>query len=164
MLNTRRAALCAASIAALALAGCGSSNSSSSSSTSTPAAGLSRTALAATVNAACDAYNTAASALKTPADFVSNPASAAAFLDKLKPLVQTEYNAITTLTANASVKADFDAFVAAGKHQTATFNTVAAKAHAKDPTGLKDLAAAQQYKKTTLDPLATKLGFTSCLK
>jgi hypothetical protein len=30
--------------------------------------------------------------------------------------------------------------------------------------GLNDLAAAQEFKRTNLDPLARKLGFTGCLK
>jgi outer membrane murein-binding lipoprotein Lpp len=151
--TVNRRFLGAAVAAALALAGCGSSGSS----------GLSKSALAAKVNAACTAYKTGVNAIPQPSDFVQNPVAAAAYLDKLKPFIDAEYNSITALQPDSSVKADFDAYVTDGKRQTALFNDARAKAHARNPAGLQDIRQAQVYKQTVLVPLERKLGFTACL-
>jgi hypothetical protein len=140
--------------APIALAGCGGSSSKGT---------LTKDQLASKVNAACLGYSTALTKLRQPADFFTNPVAAAAFLDKLKPLIDKEYADVKSLKAPSSVKADFDAFVAAAKHQLDLAHSAISKAHARDPGGLRDIQAAAAYKKSTITPLAERLGFTSCL-
>ena len=139
---------------AIALAGCGSSGNS----------GLSKAQLAAKADAQCAAYTKAATAIPQPKDFATNPVSAAAFLDRLKPLVAAQERAMLALNPDSSVKALWDRFVAAGKHMTALFDDADAKAHAKDRTGLTDLEQLAAYKTSTADPLARQLGASTCAK
>jgi hypothetical protein len=120
--------------------------------------------LAAKANAACAAYQKAALAIPQPADFATNATAAASYLDKLKPLILTQFNTIKALTPNSSEKADFDKLIAAGAHQIALFDSADAKAHARDRTGLRDLQNAAVYKQNVLTPLELKLGFTTCAR
>jgi hypothetical protein len=136
-----------------ALSACGSSSSG----------GLSKVQLAAKVNAACAAYNSAVNSVKVPNDYATNAASAAAYLDRVKPLVDTEKNTITALKPDSSVKSDFDAYVMDGQHQYALFTDLVAKAHANNRAGLVEFATIQIYRKSVLAPLEMKLGFTACL-
>ncbi|MDQ6805768.1 MAG: hypothetical protein M3065_12550 [Actinomycetota bacterium] len=153
----RRFLLIAATATSLALAGCGSSSSTTSS-------GLSRAQLAVKVNAACRSYDTAANAIPQPNDFATNPAAAAAYLDKLKKLANSTFVTVTALQPDSSVKSDFTKYVADETRNIGYLVSADAKAHAKDPSGLKDLEAAARFKSTTIVPLDRKLGFTSCIK
>ena len=72
----------------LAASACGSSSSG---------AQLSKSQLAAKVNAACTTYVKASTAIPQPRDFTSDAASESAYLDKLKPLVESEHAAIAGL-------------------------------------------------------------------
>jgi hypothetical protein len=123
---------------------------------------LSKSQLAARVDAACASYVKASSAVPQPRDISSNAASAAAYLDKLKPLVESEHAAIAGLKPVPELRARFAQFRAASSHQLGLFESALAKAHAKDPNGLRDLAAAARYKQRVLVPLERKLGFTAC--
>jgi hypothetical protein len=87
----------------------------------------------------------------------------AGYLDKVKLFVQTEATTIEALRPADSVKARFETYVRDGKHQIALFDAADTKAHARDPAGLHDVAALQEYKQTALAPLERKLGFTGCL-
>jgi hypothetical protein len=149
-----RLAVCVPVTAALALAGCGSSKSS----------GLSKADLAAKVSAVCSSYTKAASAIPQPKDFFTNPLAAAAYLDKLKPLVATQEHAMQSLKPDSSVKPLWDQFLAAGEHTTALFNQADAKAHAKDRSGISDLVQATSYKQRTVNPLARQLGASACAR
>jgi hypothetical protein len=138
--------------AALALAACGGSSSGR----------LPKTELAAKVNGACSSYTRASTAVPQPADIVSNPASAAAYLGKLRPLVESEHSAIAALRPAAQLRAQFEQFQAASTHQLGLFEAALAKAHARDPSGVRELTAAARYKQTVLVPLERELGFTAC--
>jgi hypothetical protein len=138
----------------LAVAACGGSSG----------AQLSNAQLAAKVNAACTSYVKASTAIPQPRDFTTNPTSAAAYLDKLKPLVESEHSAIAGLTPSTGVRAQFEQFRAASTHQLGLFESALAKAHAKDPSGLRELVAASSYKRTVLVPLERSLGFTACAR
>jgi hypothetical protein len=152
-----------AAMGAIAITGCGgSSNSGSSSSPSN--SGLSKQQLAARADAQCIAYRNAATAIPQPKDFATNPVAAAAFLDKLKPLVAAQESAMLALKPDSSVKPLWDRFVAAGEHGTALFNDAVAKAHAKDRAGLTDLERLAAYKTGTADPIARQLGANACAK
>lgn len=139
---------------ALAVAACGSSSGVQ----------LSKSELAARVNAACRSYVRASTAIPQPRDFATNPVSAAAYLDKLKPLVDSEHAAIAGLEPVPQVRARFARFRAASAHQLRLFDSALAKAHAKDPSGLRELVAASRYKQTVLVPLERSLGFTACAR
>lgn len=139
-----------ASVAALALVACGSS-------------GLSQAQLAARANAACTEYLNAVRAVPAPPDFATNSGAAAAYLDKIRPLVHREYQQITSLKPDSSVKADFDRYRAAAAHQLALFDSANAKAHARTPSALRDVQTAAAYKQSVLNPLDRRLGFTACV-
>jgi hypothetical protein len=154
MRQVSRLVVGSAAAGAIALAGCGSSGNS----------GLSKQQLADKANAQCIAYAKAATAIPQPKDFATNPVAAAAFLDKVKPLVAAQERAMLALKPDSSAKALWDQFVAAGKHMTALFYDADAKAHAKDRAGLTDLAQFAAYKTSKADPLARQLGATACAK
>ena len=149
-----RLAAGSAATGALALAGCGSSGSS----------GLSKSQLAAKADAQCTAYTKAATAIPQPKDFATNPVSAGAYLDKLKPLVAAQEAAMVALKPDSSAKSLWNQFVAAGKHTTTLFYDADAKAHARDRAGITDLEQLAAYKTGTLNPIATQLGASSCAK
>jgi hypothetical protein len=143
-----------AATGALALAGCGSSANS----------GLSKDQLASKADAACSAYTKAATAVPQPSDFATNPDSAAAYLDKLTPLVATQEQAMLALKPDSSAKALWGRFIAAGEHTTALFHDADAKAHARDRAGITDLEQLAAYKTSTINPIATQLGASACAK
>jgi hypothetical protein len=123
---------------------------------------LSKSQLAAKVNAACASYVKASTAVPQPRDFTSNAASAAAYLDKLRPLVESEHAAIAGLKPVPELGARFEQFRAASSHELRLFVSALAKAHATDPSGLRDLVAAARYKQRVLVPLERELGFRAC--
>ena len=139
--------------AALAVAACGGG------STSGP---LSKSQLAARVNAACASYAKSSGAIPQPADLSSNPAAAAAYLDKLRPLVESEHAAIAGLKATPDIRAAFARFQSASSHQLALFQGALAKARAGNPADVRDLLLAARYKQTVLLPLERELGFSAC--
>ncbi|MDQ6778876.1 MAG: hypothetical protein M3071_22235 [Actinomycetota bacterium] len=155
VISSQRLLLTTVTAAGIALAGCGGSSSSG---------GLSRAQLASKANAACTSYNTAANSIPQPSDFTTNPVAAAAYLDKLKALAGSTFVTITGLHPASSVKPDFVHYIAAERRSIGYLTAADARAHAKNPAGLKDLAAAAKYKRTTIVPLATRLGFTACIK
>src|SRR5581483_8933150 len=120
--------------------------------------------LATKADAQCTAYTKAATAVPQPKDFATNPVAAAAYLDKLKPLVAAQERAMLALKPDSSAKPLWDRFVAAGEHTTNLFNDAVAKAHAKDRTGLVDIQQLAEYKTTVVNPLATQLGASVCAK
>jgi hypothetical protein len=146
--------LCGAALT-LAIAGCGSSSSSS---------GLSKSQLAAKVNAACERYTKAALAVPQPSDFSQNPVHAASYLDKILALAQSTFGSLRGLSVQSGIKADYDAFLANEAHQLGLIGNAAAKAHARDRSGLRELQLAAAYKVSHIVPLDKRLGFTSCLK
>lgn len=138
--------------AALLIAGCGGSSSGP----------LSTQQLAAKVNAACIKYRSASTAIPQPGDLVSNPASAARYLGRLRPLVEAEHTAIARLVPAASARAQFERFQAASTHQLGLFESALAKARAGDRAAVRDLIAAARYKQNVMVPLERALGLTAC--
>jgi hypothetical protein len=94
----------------------------------------------------------------------SNLGAAAAYLEKLKPLVESEHAAIAGLKPPPDLRAQFDRFVAASTHQLRLFESALAGAQARDPNSLRDLLAAARYKQSVMVPLERTLGFTACQK
>jgi hypothetical protein len=147
-------------VGALALTGCGSSSKSSSGGGSGGA--LTASQLAAKADAACVSYVKHESQIPVPKDFVRNPVSAAHYLDTLMPFVRDEETAFEALNPPSSEKAAYQTLLADGKHQVGLVQAADAAAHAKNPAGLQDIAAAQRYKTSKLSPIEKKLGFTKC--
>jgi hypothetical protein len=148
------AGLCALG-SALTLAACGGSSSGSG--------GISKTAMAGKANAACAGYTTAVRKLTVPKDFLSNPQSAARYLDTVKPLIQAQYQTLTSFNpADAGVRTTYASFKTAAAHQLSLFNDADAKAHARDASGIKDLQQLGAYKTATIVPIDLKLGWTTC--
>jgi hypothetical protein len=123
---------------------------------------LSKPQLVARVNAACRSYVKASSAVPQPRDITSNASAAAAYLDTLRPLVESEHAAIAGLKPVPELRVRYAQFRAASSHQLRLFESALAKAHAKDPRGLRELVAATRYKQRVLVPLERELGFTAC--
>jgi hypothetical protein len=143
---------CVATVA-LAAAGCGSSSTT-----------LSRAELAAKVDRACSSYVSSSSAIPQPGNVASNLGAAAAYLEKLKPLVESEHAAIADLKPPPELRAQFDRFVAASTHQLRLFESALAGAEARDPNSLRDLVAAARYKRSVMVALERTLGFKTCQK
>jgi hypothetical protein len=151
-MHSRRTLAGGATVAVLALAACGGSSS-----------GLSKTQLASKVNGVCAKYNPQIDAVQIPSDFQSNPDSALAYLQKVRPLVGNRTDAIAKFKPASSVKTDFTNYVAGSHHLVTVLDDVIAKAKSKSPAGLQEFAAMQGYANTNVRPLAQKLGFTRCL-
>jgi hypothetical protein len=148
-----RLAACVATTVAIVLAGCGGSSSS----------GLSKAQLAYKADAACTAYNNAATKIPPPSDLPANPVTAAAYFDKLKPLSVAFENTMLSLKPDSSAKPLWDRFVAAGQHVTALTDDADTKAHANNRAGLAQIGqAVSTYMQSTLTPIANKLGATVC--
>jgi hypothetical protein len=141
--------------AALALAGCGGSSSSS---------GLTQSEIASKLNAICRSNQAENANLKVPADFATNPVSAAAFLDQLKTRAFASLSTVQELKPNSAAKPGFDAFVSAVRHQLGLLVAADVMAHAKNPAGLRDIQAAVTYKQQIQNPAANSLGATECAK
>jgi hypothetical protein len=136
---------------AIAIAGCGGSS-----------APLSKAQLATKVNGACSSYARASTAIPQPSNVASDLRAAAAYLQKLKPLVESEHAAIAGLRPPADLRTQFDSFRAASTHQLGLFESALSKAEARDPASLRDLLAAARYKQSVMVPLERTLGFTAC--
>jgi hypothetical protein len=136
----------------LAMAGCGGSSNPS----------LNKAQLAAQVNSVCSSFVSHGRQVPVPTDFATNPAAAAAYLDKIIKLTDDAYNTIKALAPDSSVATDFNAYVKAVGHDITLLKRADAKAHAKDRSGLAILAQETRYDRTVTRPLATKLGFVRC--
>jgi Putative metallopeptidase len=139
-----------AAAAAIVLAGCGGSS------------GLSKEKLAARANTICATSNAAADRVPAPADFDTNPVAAAAYLDKVLRLEQSGVDQLKALKPDSSAKAGFETYVADLTHQLGLLRSADRKAHAKDSSGLQDIAAMKTYQQRTSHPAALRLGFTKC--
>jgi hypothetical protein len=140
--------------AALGLAGCGGSSHS----------GLTQAQLDTKVNAICTQYRTAVAKIGAPADFATNPVAAAAYLDKVRPLADASVASVNALEPPSDLKAQFDDYRATASREAALLRSAAAKAHARDRSGLTDIQTISTLQQHTLWPAARRLGFTACQK
>lgn len=139
---------------ALGLGACGGGGSS----------GLSRSEIAKQANQICaDGQKQQLAAGSAPSDFRTNPAAAAAFLDKYVPIVDGVASKLRALKPNAGVKADWSAFVAKFDQATMLVDSARTKARSKDASGIKDIQQAAALGNATNDA-ATKAGATTCAK
>jgi hypothetical protein len=136
---------------ALVVTGCGGSSGP-----------LSRAQLAAKADAACSSYAKASAAIPQPSNVASDIGAAAVYLQKLKPLVESEHAAIAGLKPPPELRAQFDRFQAASTHQLGLFESALTKAQARDPSSFRDLRTATRYKQSVMVPLERTLGLTAC--
>jgi hypothetical protein len=128
-----------------------------------PPAGLSKAQLDAKVNGACRAFKAATHSIPYPSDYLLNAGSAAAYLDRIYPATQAEYVTIAELHPDASMKTDFDKYLANGTYRFGLFDDERGKAHAGDLTGVRhDFQVLTTNLATVTKPLKRKLGFTAC--
>jgi len=146
-----------AAIAVLVAAGCGSSSSGSGSS------GLSRAQIDASANKLCQEATAQIRAVGAlPADFRTNPTSAAAYLDKTAPIADKTVAALSALTPSASVKDQWNDFILKNRSAQQALDSARARAHAQDPSGLADFEAATGRLSQKLDVAARAVGATGC--
>jgi hypothetical protein len=150
--SRRPLALLGITVAGVALVGCGSSSNS----------GLQRSALVAKANAICASANTQANAIRQPSSF-QNPAVAAAYFDKIEPIAFSSTEQLQKLSPDSSVSADWSAYMTARKNGLSLLQTLDAKAHARDVSGLRDLKRLPTVS-AQLAAIASKLGASDCAR
>jgi hypothetical protein len=154
MMNSRSivAATALATTVGLTLSACGGGSS-----------GLTRTALATKADAICKSVNAKLDAIPAPSESgIQDAPTAAAYFDKLLPIVTSAQSQVEALKPDGDAKADWDAFVAAEAASTNLLKTVDAKAHAADRTGLTDLQTDGPKTDAAVNAAAQKIGATSC--
>jgi hypothetical protein len=131
----------------------------------TAAAGLSKSALDARVNAACTAYVNATKPVPVPSDFLISAPAAATFLDRIYPATQAEYLAISELRPGARIRRAFDRYLANGTYRLGLLDDERGKAHTGDMPGLRrDYQTLAINLATVTKPLKRRLGFTACFR
>jgi hypothetical protein len=143
-------AACLATVVAFGAlaAGCGASS------------GLSKSALDAKANAICGAEAKAGEAVPAPSN-IQDATQAAAYFDKVEPIVSGATTKLEALKPGSSIKTDWNAYIALRKQETTLLQTVRQKADAKDPSGLADLDKEPDLAKK-VDAAATKVGAATC--
>ncbi len=155
-MTPRRACVAIALMAALMVAGCGSSSSNG-------ASGLSRTQIDASANKVCEEATAKIQAVGAlPADFRTNPTSAAAYLDKVTPITDRAVAALSALTPSSSVKNQWNEFILKNRSAQQALDSSRARAHARDASGLADFEAATGRLSQKLDAAARAVGATGC--
>ncbi|WP_354700755.1 hypothetical protein DSM112329_01042 [Paraconexibacter sp. AEG42_29] len=156
-MNLRKPLTILATAAALGLVACGGDDESS---------GLSKADLAKQADVICQTAKTASLKITAPADFgqpTSDPAEAAAYLEKIAPITRKEATDLKALEPADDVKADWDAFTAKESELADFLDGLLAKAKAKDESGLKDLERVPQLG-AEFSAAATKIGASGCAK
>ncbi len=114
---------------AAGLAACGSSSSSDT---------LSRKQIDAKAGSICQAATTKGKAIKAPSSF-QDAGVAAAYFDKVVPIVDAATAKLQALKPDSSVSADWNAYMKDRQTAGALLKTIRHKADTKDASGLKDL-------------------------
>lgn len=151
-MNARTSVGAVLAVAALSatVAGCGGGSKT-----------LSKADLATKANAICKAGGDKLNAI-TPPSNIQDATQAAAFLDKVVPVISDVTNQLAALKPASDIKADWDAFITAQKAESAEFVAVQHKADAKDATGLTDLTSKVPALEQTVNTAAAKVGATGC--
>ena len=136
--------------ASLGLAACGGDGDS----------GLSRSDLTAKADSICSKATADVDAVNAPRS-LADANVAAAYFDKVGPILQKETQDLADLEPAKDVKSDWEEFVAKQRAADDLLQTVRKKAHAKDPSGLKDLQKIS-VAGNAVHAAATKVGATEC--
>ncbi len=145
---------------AAGLGACGSSATSRGTSAAA-GPGLSRTELAARADDICTAVLAEAATIQAP-DLTAAPATAAAaYYDKIVPIVDRATKALQALIPRGDAAVDWNALVTAQVAVDRLFLRLKQKAAAGDPSGIGDIslepAAAQK-----VSAAATRIGAAAC--
>ncbi|HVY11199.1 MAG TPA: hypothetical protein VHB18_13740 [Mycobacteriales bacterium] len=140
-------------------AACGGSSSGGSGAAGAGRA-LDKADLVAAANAICVAEAQTGSAVPTPSD-INDADQAAAYFDKIDPIIGSATNKLEALTPDDSVAADWNAFIGLRKQEADLIHRIRTKADAKDPSGLDDLRNSAPLARQ-VDTAATKVGADSC--
>ncbi|HEX3706623.1 MAG TPA: hypothetical protein VHV76_08340 [Mycobacteriales bacterium] len=122
--------------------------------------GLSKSAIDSKANAICAAENSARDAIPQPSD-LGDATRAAAYFDRIEPVVVAATTKLSALKAASSVQNDWGAFFTLRQQETTLLQTIRRKADAKDASGLVDLKSEPPLG-TKVDEAATKVGATAC--
>lgn len=139
-------------IVALSLTACGGSSSSG---------GLSRAGIVAKANAICQTVNSQANAVPTPSS-IQDASQAAAFFDKLVPILATGVSRLRALKPAADIKTDWDALVSAEDKRLTFLQGIRTKADNADLSGLQQLGTQTRAIQQAVQSAATKVGATTC--
>jgi hypothetical protein len=136
---------------AAGLAACGSSSSSDT---------LSRKQLDAKASSICQAATKQGKSIKAPSSF-QDAGVAAAYFDKVVPIVDAATGKLRALKPAGSVSADWNAYLKDRQAAGALLKTIRHKADTKDASGLRDLQRipALAAKESAA---AKKLGASAC--
>lgn len=144
---------CSAVAASLCLGACGSSSNSS----------LSRGELAAKANTIC---RNAAAAIRNlgnaPADFATNPQSAASYLDRVVAISDNTVAQLAALKPDAGAKTAWSDFVVANQAAQQALDTARVKVEKHDPTGLADFRNAVTSLSQRVTDTANAIGASAC--
>jgi hypothetical protein len=140
-------------LAAVVLAGCGGGSSGGGGS-----GALTKTQLDAQANAICTAEETDGKAVPQPSD-LSEATQAAAYFDKIDPIIQGTTTKLEALTPDGADAADWSTFLTDRKAFSTTMHDIREKADASDKSGLTEL---ENLSTDQLAAAATAVGATSC--
>ena len=121
---------------------------------------LSKADLDTKANALCQGAGNKIKTIPTPTN-IQDATQAAAYFDKVVPIITDVTNKLAGLKPAADVKTDWDAFITAQKAETAAFVSIQHKADVKDSSGLTDLAKVPPLDQA-VNATATKVGATGC--
>jgi hypothetical protein len=141
-------------LAAVVLAGCGGSSSGGSGGSGA----LTKAQLDTQANAICTAEETDGKAVPQPSD-LSDATQAAAYFDKIDPIIQDTTTKLEALTPDSADAADWNAFLTDRKAFSNSMHDVREKADASDKSGLTEL---ENLSTDKLAATATAVGATSC--
>jgi hypothetical protein len=133
------------------LGGCGGSSGSDK---------LSRKQIDAKASSICQAATNQGKSIKTPAS-LQDANVAAAYFDKVEPIVDKATGKLQALKPDGSVSADWTAYMKARQAAGALLKTIRHKADTKDASGLKDLQRAPALGQKEADA-ARKVGAPAC--
>jgi hypothetical protein len=121
---------------------------------------LSKADLDTKANALCQAAGNKIKTIPTPSN-IRDATQAAAYFDKVVPIITDVTNSLANLKPADDVKADWNAFITAQKAETAAFVSIQHKADVKDSSGLTDLEKVPPLDQA-VNAAATTVGATGC--
>jgi hypothetical protein len=124
---------------------------------------LSRSELDLRANAICRRAVGAAKALPVPPNILTSASAASAYFDEAAPIVDRETSDLSALKPDASVSADWNAFISVRKSTAKTIDLIRQKADAHDPSGiglLQGIAGPARQ----MSSAAQKLGAADCAR
>ena len=136
----------------LALGGCGGGDEDEA---------LTKSELAKQAGDICDRGEKRLNALRPPADFQTNPTSAAKFLGQFLPIADDTVGDLKALKPPEDLQGAYDDYIKRQESAVNSIRTAQQKAEKRDPTGLRDLQKVAN-ESDRIDALANKAGVPRC--